>query len=318
MAIDPSRIVPNAKHCYTPGEIIFVVGMLKTVHVAIRHDYQIVIHPNTKRPSLVRHAALIMRQAFGVNTGFDIEVKNSHEIRHCGLGSSSGLIASVSVAINELFGNPIDRASLIRYLAQNHGEEIDGDQDYLEAVQCIGGSAAAGLIPAGVIVLAGESRPIATMNVPKEYSVIIGIPSDFHELDARSLMSAERKNMHKFISTGKKYGPRIAYRILHEVLPAMTEQNLGGIGDVIYDYRFNMGSIRNCSFVYQGLMTKSLLLARLKRQGVAEVLALSSVGPAFFAVTKRPSMVRAVFRKAGLTIHQTTIHNDGYVVISRS
>ena len=49
---------------------------------------------------------------------------------------------------------------LIKYLAQNHGEEIDGEDFYLNPVQCIGGSAAAGIYKAGLILLAGESSPI--------------------------------------------------------------------------------------------------------------------------------------------------------------
>lgn len=314
MAIDPSKIAIRDDHKYSPGEVLFAIKLFKEVKLSLRADGEIRIAPNTKRKPLVRHAAELMRKALKVKHGFNIEVVNNYEIKHCGLGSSSGLIAAVACAINELYGCPITNVDLVQYLAQNHGEEIDYNESELEIVQCIGGSAAAGLSPAGMIVLSGLSRFVATMRIPDTYSVLIGIPKDFKAHDAQYLMTAERKNLHKFIATGKRYGPKIAYRILHEMFPGMVEGNLRPAGDIIYDYRFNMGSIKNCQFVYRGLIKKANALAPLYTKGVVDVLALSSVGPAFFAITTRPTQAREVFEQAGLEVLQTSIHNDGYIV----
>src|SRR6266403_2989788 len=144
MALDPSKINVNANGIYTPGEVIFSIGLYKVVSLKLRADNNINITEMSPRPQLIRHAALIMRSALGTPCGFDIDVQTD-DLKHCGLGSSSGLIAAVATTINELFGNPIERNVLITYLAQNHGEEIDGDDFNLQHVQCIGGAAAAGL-----------------------------------------------------------------------------------------------------------------------------------------------------------------------------
>ena len=79
----------------------------------------------------------------------------------------------------------------------------------------------------------------------------------------------------------------LLYQMIHKLLPAMSNGNLDDIGDVIFDYRFNMGSIKNCSFLYPEINTIADNIAHLKLNNTAAVLALSSVGPLFFAVTDK-------------------------------
>jgi len=85
---------------------------------------------------------------------------------------------------------------------------------------------------------------------------------------------------------GVKYGPEIAYRTLHSVLPAMIEGDIETIGDLVFDYRFNMGSIDNCSYAYPKLVQLASRLAFLKTKRFVDILSISSVGPSFFAVSK--------------------------------
>ncbi|MFY9493535.1 MAG: hypothetical protein WAP55_03615 [Minisyncoccia bacterium] len=317
MAMDPSKIDVNENFCYTPGEVVFSISFFKKVTISQRGDSEIIVSKDSKRPVLIRHAALLMKNALNFKDGFDIDVKNAQEIRHCGFGSSSGLIASVACAINEAYGKPVRDDDLIKYLAQNHGEEIDGESSFLNPVQCIGGSAAAGICKGGLILLAGESVPIAKMNIPNEYKAVIGVPKDFKDLDSKVLMEKEIKNLPKFIATGKKYGKTIAYNILHKMLPAMAERDLKTIGDVIYDYRFNMGSIKNCSFVYKKLPKLCDELSFIKKDNIAEVLSISSVGPAIFAISKRPGVCEKIFSSKGLRVYSFSINNGGYKVIKK-
>ena len=317
MAMDPSKIDMSRDFRYSPGEVVFSISLFKRIFVNKRSDSKIVVSINSKRISLIKHAALLMKKALGFYEGFDIDVKNSEEIRHCGFGSSSGLISSVACAINEAYGNPIDGNSLIKYLAQNHGEEIDGDISYLNPVQCIGGSAAAGICNSGLILLAGESVPIAKMNIPHEYRIVLGIPKDLDDLDSSILMKKEMQCLNKFIKTGKKYGKVIAYNILHKMLPAMIEGDLKTVGDIIYEYRFEMGSIKNCSFTYKKLPKLCNELSFLKKGNVVEVLSISSVGPAIFAVTKNPDICKKSFNAKGLKTFCFCINNNGYKVIKK-
>ena len=259
-----------------------------------------------------------MKKALNTNDGYEIEVENENEIKHAGLGSSSGLIASVASAINEIYNNPIPPDTLIQYLAQNHGEEINGEPNLLSPVQCIGGSAVAGLSSGGLVILAGKNRVIAHMDISNEYSVVIGIPSDFKELDAQYLLKEEIKNFDKFIQCGKKFSHIISYKMLHSVLPAMAEGDLCPLGDLIFDYRFDMGSIKNCSFCYSELPKIAQKIRFLKENGTVDILAISSVGPAFFAIIKNAKRCVATFCDVGLNVYQSKIENERYRVVKKS
>jgi len=318
MAIDPSMIARDGSMQYAPGEIIFKVGIYKQISIKLsKTSGEIIIDRGSKREPLIMHAALIMKRALNFNVGLEINVENSLELRHVGLGSSSGLIASVAVCINELFGKPLSDDVLLRYLAQNHGEEIDNNFHNLMPVQCIGGSAAAGLYGGAMIIIAGHNRVISSLELDQKYKAVIGIPEDFQEMDSKTLLEKEIKSFPKFMRCGKKYGPIIAYNILHKVLPAITEGKLGPAGELIYQYRFRMGSINNCSYHYKKLPFIAKRIEYLKTNNVADVLSLSSVGPAFFAITTKASECRSAFKKAGLNTLVVSLTNDKYKIISK-
>ena len=313
MAIDPSKIAINNNLKYTPGQIDFTVKIFKIVSVEVEGEKNsLVISKKSKRPTLIKHAVALMRDALGVTDGLTIDVEDQVNLRHCGLGSSSGLIASVACAINEIYGKPISDRELVKYLAQNHGEEIDDDTELINPVQCIGGSAACGTHEGGLIIIAGENIVVKAMNIPDEYDVVIGIPSDFTFPDSKYLMDKEIENLHKFLECGQKYGPTIAYKLFHECFPDMEEGKLKAIGDLIYEYRFNMGSIENCSFVYPPMVEIANSLSFLKHQNIAEVLTISSVGPGIFVVTKNAEECEKAFKAVGLNTMRTKIHNGRY------
>lgn len=316
MALDPSQIDISEKGIYTPGEIIFSVDLFKEVSTKLYADKEIVISYASPRQQLIRHAALLMQQALGVNDGLHIDVKTT-DLRHCGLGSSSGLIASVASSINELYGNPITKTDLIPYLAQNHGEEIDGRESHLQHVQCIGGSAVSGLATGGMKILAGESVLIASMDIDSSYTVLIGIPEDYSPADAQVLMALEILNMDKFVSTGNEHKEKIGFRVTHETIPAMVQNDLRAASQLIFDYRFDYGSIENCSFVYPRMIEVAEKIRYLYENGIADTLALSSVGPAFFAITKYPEQCKVGFENNGLKTLNTRIVNGGYEVTNK-
>lgn len=316
MALDPSRIDLSEDGIYMPGEILFSIDIYKEIKIRLRTDAQILVSESSPRQQLIRHAALLMQHALSIDTGFDIDVKGK-DVRHCGLGSSGSLIAGVASAINEMYGNPISKNALVRYLAQNHGEEIEGDEEHLHHVQCIGGSAASGLVQGGMKVLAGESVPIASMDIEESYTVLIGIPKDFVAPDAQTLMQLEINNLHKFISSGEKYKNTIGYRVVHETIPSMVQNDLRQASKLIFDYRFAYGSIENCSFVYPRIVEIAKSIRHLYEDNLVDTLALSSVGPAFFALTRKPEICLEVFEANNLETMTAHIVNTGYQVLTR-
>jgi predicted sugar kinase len=317
MAIDPSKIVNNDNMVFTPGEVVFAVNIPKRVKIEIIPGNEVLVNGDSKRKPLIKHSAIIVRKALGVDHGIKITVDNQHEMKHCGLGSSSGLISAVAAAINELYGNPIPNKILIKYLAQNHGEEIDNSDTHLMPVQCIGGSAAAGLSEGSVLILAGESLIICKAELDPMYKVIIGIPKDFELRDSKELMELKIQALPKFLETGQKHGPTIAYEMFHKVLPDLMKGRLKELGNLIFSYRFDMGSIVNCSFVYPSMVDIAQNIRHLKEQGIADVLSLSSVGPAFFAITLNPKECKRVFEENNLAIFETSLCNNGYSVMDK-
>ena len=319
MAINPLAVCYNDSMIFTPGEV--VISLEKFIRVKVKVDNenggQLNISPTTKRKVLVKHAYLLMCKALGVSPSLTIDVDDNDIPKHCGFGSSSSTIASVSASINELYGCPIPNEDLIKYLASNHGEEIDDhDEDHLKVVQCIGGGATNGLTDEGIIIIAGRSTTIAKLKY--ESDVLICYPKDFVQKDAKTLMELEEKNLWKFKKTGEEYSEKIAYNILHKALPDMVNGSIKSLAEVVFDYRFNMGSNENCAFVYDNLMTISNNIRSLYENKYCDFLALSSVGPAFFVLVKNQEQkkkCREVMEKLNLKIIESCVCNTKYRVL---
>ena len=317
MAINPAAVCYNDSMVFTPGEV--VISTKKYIIVTIKKidsQSELTISNTTKRKVLVKHAFYLMKSILNFKESFYIDVNDDGIPKHCGFGSSSSTIAAVASAINELYGCPVSNIDLIRYLASNHGEEIsDTDEDNLKMVQCIGGGATNGLTKSGIIIIAGKATPIAKMNY--EGKIIIGVPRDFEVKDADYLMKKEEENLYKFKKTGELYSEKIAYNLLHKALPDIVNGSIKELADVVFDYRFNMGSIENCSFVYPNMINQAKRLRKLYENNKCEFLSLSSVGPAYFAIVKDDEQLaecNKAFENENMNIMITEINNDTYIV----
>jgi beta-ribofuranosylaminobenzene 5'-phosphate synthase len=314
MALDPRAVTTESSGICRAGEVVVAVGLYRRVTVITSQDKAISVSKTSQYPALIRHGALLMKQALGFDKGLDIHMEAEFVGKHCGLGSSSATLTAVGCAINELCGRPLDADTLTRYLVENHGEEIDGDDAHLFPVQCIGGSAVAGTRQGGVLVIAGECTLIGSMQLGPDYRAVIGIPSDYRRMDAAEAMARETQNFAGFNATGERYAAMVSFRLVHEVLPAMAKGELQPLGDLVEAYRYEMGSIDNCSFSYPGLAALAARLRPIKTSGLAEMLSLSSVGPAMFAITRNPEAVAKAFQAQSLDVQIVPIHNGVYSV----
>jgi len=315
MAIDPSQIaVKSDKRKFMPGEVVFIVDLFATIKVLYLDNGLEKIETTHKRSSIIKHSAGIMKKALDFKGSLYIEVSGD-EYKHTGLGSSGRIMAGVASAINELFQSPIKPDVLIKYLAQNHGEEIEGNINFLMPVQCIGGSASAGMFDGACKIITGESTVICSENITNDYYFVIGWPSDFTPPDAQKAMSAEFKNIEMFYRIGKTYGDKIAYRVLHEMLPAIRQNDFYTVGNIIEWYRFELGSIKACSFTYPNLEKIGRNLLILRRELLADIVSPTSVGPGFFALTKQPDLCKDYFENLQLTTITSKPCNSKYKVV---
>lgn len=319
MAINPAAVCYNDSMIFTPGEVVFSLAKYIKVKIDVISPVggKIEVSKKTKRKVLAKHSCLLMYAALGVNPSVKIDVDDKDIPKHCGFGSSSSTIAAVAAAINELYGCPIDNNDLIKYLASNHAEEVsDSNEDELKVVQCIGGGATNGLTDEGIIIITGRSTAIAKMKYKSK--VLVCFPKDFVQKDAKVLMELEEQNLWKFKKTGEEYADKIAYTLLHKVIPDMINGSIKELADLVFDYRFNMGSNENCSFVYDGLMDISDKIRKLYEEKKCEFLALSSVGPAFFLLVNKNQEEECLkeLDKLNLTVFKSEICNTKYKVIS--
>ena len=284
MAINPSAVCYNDSMIFTPGEVVVSANKFIKVYIKVTNKNDSVeISDSTRRKVLVKHAYYLMKKVINFTNGLYIDVDDKDIPKHCGFGSSSSTISAVAAAINEMFSHPISNEDLIKYLASNHGEEIDdNNENDLKMVQCIGGGATGGLTEAGIIIIAGKSTTIAKMKYNAK--ILIALPKDFKEQNADILMKKEEENLWKFKETGEKYSKDIAYHLLHKSLPGMVNGEVKDLADIVFKYRFDMGSIENCSFVYEKMLDLANKLRALYEEKRCDFLTLSSVGPAFFAI----------------------------------
>lgn len=318
MAIDPANVTYNSNLFFTPGEVVISIKRYIKVKVKVLSPKGNVlkIGAETKRGVLVKHAYLLMCHLLNVAPSVEITVNDDDVLKHCGFGSSSSTLMAVAVAINELYGNPIKKQDLIKYITSNHGEEVsDKNKNQLKAVQCIGGGANSGLNKEGILIVAGRACPIAKMKYKAK--VIIGIPNDFVPKNAKYLMELEEKNLYKFERTGKKHAKHIAYHLLHKAIPEMVQGKIKELANIVFEYRFNMGSNKNCSFVFDRINDISKGTRCLFENGFCDFLALSSVGPAFFAIasdTKQITKICDVFHRNNMHCIITNICNTTYTI----
>jgi predicted sugar kinase len=316
MAMDPSGITTHANRQFSPGEVVFSINLPLKVKMTYTDDDKNDVTTTHKRKALIKHSVLLIQDVLKFHGSFSIDIEGE-EYPHCGFGSSGRLMAAIGSAVNEIFGSPINDHILLKYLAQNHGEDINGDEEHLMPVQCIGGSAASGLYDGSFLLISGKSVVIMNQPLSDELDFVIGYPKDYIFRDAQQLMTLEMENLYKFENIGIDNGNAIAYRILHEMIPAIIEKRYNVVGDIIEWYRFELGSVEACSFVYKGLedIGKELLL--LRRNGIADIISLSSVGPSFFALTKRKDECISAFMNAGLETIVCKPFNTRYTVTVR-
>ena len=318
MAINPAAVCYNDSMIFTPGEVVFSLAKFIKVKIEIiaKDGGNIEFSNRTKRKVLAKHSYLLMCDALKVSPSIKIDINDNGIPKHCGMGSSSSTIAAVAAAINELYGCPIDNQDLIKYLASNHGEEVSNDNlEFLKVVQCIGGGATNGLSDEGIIIISGRATPIVKMRY--ESKVLVCFPKDFVQKDAKLLMQLEEENLWKFKKTGEIWAEKIAYEMIHKVIPQMINGSITELAELVFNYRFNMGSNENCAFVYDGLMSISDEIRKLYENKKCEFLALSSVGPAFFLLVNNDQEKECLeaLDKMNLKVFKTSICNTKYRVV---
>lgn len=315
MSIDSSAIALEGSTSFPAGEIFFSIKKFVSVTVRATKDNGIHISNGYERSSILRHACLIMCKALKIEPSFDIGVIGDNVQIHSGFGTSGATIGAVCAAINEMYGNPIKHLDLIKYIANNYGEEIENDDVNLQLVQCIGGSVASGLTAGGITIIAGDATPIISERLDSE--IIIGVPADFYPKSAKDMMELETQHLDGFEIHGQQHAYAVAYTLLHKGIPLLKNGDISGICDIIYRHRFEMGSIKNCSFVFPRMIKIADNIRYLYTDKLCRLLSMSSVGPAFFIIpdgdTRHEEICIKAMERQNLKVFKTVVFNRLYI-----
>ncbi len=316
---DPGKLysIKPKDNIFPTGQINFCVNICKKITVEPRKDNAIVVTGNYGRTALVKHAAMLMQEALDITTGFSINIDTDLGLRHCGLGSSASAIQGVGAAINELYNNPIKPMDLIRYLAGNHAEEIDGDNEHLVFVQSVGGSGVCGHYDGGLIIMTGRAVPIIRVNLPEDLKIVFGIPNRYLHPDANTLITDEIMVSESFKKASTDHSREIAYRLLNDAIPELVDGNFRLMKEFIFDYRWDMGSIKNCSYAYPDIVDLAEKMRSLRNDNDIDFIFLSTAGPGFCIVTKDINKAKNIFKRLDMKTFVTDIHNSKYQIIEK-
>jgi predicted sugar kinase len=267
------------------GGVGFAVALFCRSRTVVSGGREVVASGN--RPGIAVHLGRLFQAVTGLPLGVEIEL-NDHGRQHMGLGSSISSICAAAVSLNELFGRPFTQRDLRKLVAYNYCEEAAGDGRRLVPGFETNVGAMAG-IHGGMVVASDDCELLCRMPFPEPMRALLILPQIGPEVasgdrEAEALLTTARDR-------DRQDAPDKAYRILMDLLPAMFRGDLAAMGDVVYRLTL-MGSKRaECSL--HGNRGEEIFrtLEQLRAQG-AEIVSMSSVGPAVFALSRRPEVWR--------------------------
>ncbi len=240
------------------------------------------------RPAIARHLSSLFRELTGFQEGIDLDVTD-HGRRHMGLGSSVGSLTAGALALNEVLGRPLVLRDLRKLVAYNYCEEAPGAPDLLvKGFETNVGAMAA--MHGGVVLASDGCELVYRAALPAAMKALLLVPRlgpkvSSGEWEARALLTEAR-------ARDRRDGPVKAYRVLLDLLPAMIRGDTRTVGEVVWDLT-GLGS-KSAECRLHGTEGKEIYetMERLREQG-AEIVGMSSVGPAVFALSSTPQVWEA-------------------------
>ncbi|MBE0616565.1 MAG: sugar kinase, partial [Proteobacteria bacterium] len=234
------------------------------------------------RSAMARHLASLFRHLTEFPGGLDVDVAD-HGRRHMGLGSSIGTLTAAAVALNEVLGRPLDLRDVRKLVAHNYCEEAPDSQELLvQGFETNVGAMVA--IHGGMVVASDTCELIYRSALPQAARALLLLPRlgprvSSGEPEARALLTLAR-------ALDRRDAERKAYRVLMDLLPAVVRGDLAAVGDVLYELA-SLGS-KNAECRLHGRDGQEIYetMEVLRAEG-AEVVGMSSVGPAVFALSCR-------------------------------
>jgi beta-RFAP synthase len=238
-----------------------------------------------ERSALARHLAALFLEITGFRGGVELHVAD-HGHRHMGLGSSIGSLTAGAIALNEVLGRPLALRDVRKLVAHNYCEEasVTGESLVKGFETNVGAMLA---LHGGMVVASDACEILYRTTLPPTMRALLLIPRlgpkvASGEQEAEALLTRAR-------DLDLRDGPTKAYRVLLDLMPAMIRGDAQVIGNVIWELTA-LGS-KHAECCLHGTDGQEIYesMGKLRREG-AEVVGMSSVGPAIFALSQRPEV----------------------------
>ena len=281
------------------GGIGFAIGVYCTAEVECTESG---LEIDYSREPLLRHFVEAFRQVVGYTGGFRVRARD-HHYEHVGLGSTSTILTAVANALNTAVGSPLTRDQLRLLLGNNYVEETAAGNVAFGFETGVGAAAST---YGGMAVMGDDLTLVYRHAFAAGRRVYIVIPPS-------DVSSAGEKEFGLLMNKARTldYRDRTlkSYLILMDLIPALEQDDLAKIGDVIWEIEFR-GSKR-AEVEHHGFEIYRYMAA-LRDAGL-EFVGMSSVGPSIAVITDRPEgEVAAILASAGLRVEiATTVDNEG-------
>lgn len=267
------------------GGIAFGVGLTCRAKVSLTDGDT--VESTGNRKLVARHFGALFRELTGYGGGIEIST-HDHGNRHMGLGSSIATTTAVATALNEALGRPLSLRDMRKAIAFNYCEEAPADPDMLVSGFETNLGAMVGL-HGGMVVGSDACELIYRTPLPEDMKALLVLPSlpaaqSSGEEEADALLGRAR-------DADMRDATEKAYMVLMDLLPAMVAGDFEEIGEVIYRLA-RMGS-KDAEIRLHGDDGAQIFetMEYLKDKG-AEIVCMSSVGPAVFALSRKPKVWR--------------------------
>jgi len=229
-------VEPPRMQVYPVCSINFAINEFTEAQVECIDTNKIIVDDSAHRKNIILHTALILKDALGFNCGLKISGKNLHNVQHGGFGSTASLQTAVAIAINNLFGSKISESYLIKFLAQNYGEESN-KKGHLSPMASIGGASAIATGHNNLIIIGGESEIWKRYNLSNDYTVLIITPKKLQSKLTHGIdMQLYRDGYAAFKKIGHEWGRIKEYLLTNKIIKDLDVGNTKTLFNLINMY----------------------------------------------------------------------------------
>jgi beta-ribofuranosylaminobenzene 5'-phosphate synthase len=237
------------------------------------------------RRTMAFHLAELFRTIAGYGGGIEVEAEDNDR-RHLGLGSSIGTLTATAAALNEVFGRPLALRDVRKLVAYNYCEEAPADSSLLvPAFETNVGAMVA--LHGGMVVASDRCELVCRISLPEATRALILLPPvdprpTSGEKEADALLTRAR-------SQDRVDAREKVYRVTMDLLPAMMDGDLSRMGAVLLELAHLGSKQAECRLHGDDGEEIYAAMGKLRAQG-SEIVSMSSVGPAVFALSTKPEV----------------------------